>query len=234
MAIEKNNLALWEKVRAVPPTAQKQIGGGRLKGMTDINPMLRIKQLTEQYVVCGIGWYYDITDKQLYSGGGDEISAHIQINLFVKENGEWSKPIQGIGGSMFVSMEKNGLYTNDEALKMALTDALSVSCKALGMGADTYWSGDNTKYTKGKVELSKKDKDLVEKWGITLEKVAFFYHKGVSEVTSEDIQNAVEMQRKALIKVGKPLPEGEELSSTEAPEVETETEALSNALRGGK
>jgi hypothetical protein len=30
---------------------------------------------------------------------------------------------------------------------MAYTDAISVCCKLLGMGADVYWSGDRTKYT---------------------------------------------------------------------------------------
>ena len=47
---------------------------------------------------------------------------------------------------MFVANETKGLYTSDEAYKMALTDALSVACKALGMGADVYWHG-GTKYT---------------------------------------------------------------------------------------
>lgn len=30
---------------------------------------------------------------------------------------------------------------------MALTDAISVACKALGFGADVYWAKDATKYT---------------------------------------------------------------------------------------
>lgn len=30
---------------------------------------------------------------------------------------------------------------------MALTDALSVACKALGVAADVYWQADKTKYT---------------------------------------------------------------------------------------
>ena len=47
------NLDLYDKVRAVPKEAQKQISGGRLNGMTDINPMWRIKTLTEQFGVCG-------------------------------------------------------------------------------------------------------------------------------------------------------------------------------------
>ena len=57
-------------------------------------------------------------------------------------NGEWTEAIEGTGGSSFVANEKNGLYTSDECFKMAYTDALSVACKSLGMGADVYW-GDS-------------------------------------------------------------------------------------------
>ena len=42
-----NNLDIYEKVRSVPQNAQKEIKAGRLKGMTDINPMWRIQKLTE-------------------------------------------------------------------------------------------------------------------------------------------------------------------------------------------
>ena len=31
---------------------------------------------------------------------------------------------------------------------MALTDAMSVACKALGVAADVYWQADKTKYTR--------------------------------------------------------------------------------------
>ena len=58
-----SNLELWEKVRTCPKEAQKEIKGGRLSGMTDINPVWRMKTLTEQYGPCGIGWYYEIADR---------------------------------------------------------------------------------------------------------------------------------------------------------------------------
>lgn len=145
------NLRIYEAVRSVPDEAQKPIIGGRLKGKTDINPMWRIKCLTEQFGMCGVGWYYEIADKWLENSmASDEISANVKINLYIKQGEEWSKPIVGVGGSMFVSQEKNGIYTNDECYKMALTDAISVACKALGMGADIYWGADNTKYNDGK------------------------------------------------------------------------------------
>ena len=147
------NLELYEKFRKVPETAKKNITGGRLSGMTDINPMWRIKTLTEEFGVCGFGWYYEIVDQWLETTmAKDEITANVKINLYVKRGEEWSKPIVGIGGSMLVANEKKGLYVNDECYKMALTDAISVACRSLGIGADVYWAKDNTKYNDGKKE----------------------------------------------------------------------------------
>ena len=44
-----DNMNLYEAFRAVPKDAQKTIGAGKLKGFTDINPMWRIKLLTETF-----------------------------------------------------------------------------------------------------------------------------------------------------------------------------------------
>lgn len=140
------NLELYEKVRAVPEIARKEIKGGRLKGMTDINPMWRIKTLTEQFGVCGIGWKPEIIRTWLDVGVGNEVVANVEIKLYVKVDGVWSDGIPGVGGSRFVAKETSGLFTDDEAYKKAYTDALSVACKSLGIGADVYWEKDSTKY----------------------------------------------------------------------------------------
>ena len=140
------NMETYNAFAEVPENAQKKIGGGRLKGMTDINPMWRIKMLTERYGACGTGWKYVITDKKIIEGTDGVICVFMDIDLFVKENGEWSEAIVGTGGSQLVAKESKGLYTNDECFKMALTDAISVACKALGMGANVYWQAGRTKY----------------------------------------------------------------------------------------
>lgn len=142
-----DNLHIYNQVREVPDTAKREIQAGRLKGKSDINPMWRIKVLTEQFGPCGVGWKYEITDKRLEQGAGEEIAAFVDINLYIKHSDSWSEAIPGTGGSAFVTKEQRGLHTSDECFKMALTDAISVSCKALGIGADVYWSADNTKYT---------------------------------------------------------------------------------------
>ncbi len=143
-----DNLAIYNAVRSVPDSAKRRIEAGRLKGKTDINPMWRIKALTETFGPCGFGWKYVITDKRLEQGANGEVAAFLDIDLFVKADGVWSDAIPGTGGSAFVAKEKNGLYTSDECFKMALTDAISVACKALGFGADVYWDADRSKYDK--------------------------------------------------------------------------------------
>ena len=65
----------------------------------------------------------------------------------MKVDGQWSEPIEGIGGSkQFGKGQGDGI--NDEAFKMAETDAISVACKKLGMGADVYWQANETKYSR--------------------------------------------------------------------------------------
>lgn len=146
-----NNLDLYNKVRSVPATAQKIIEAGRQKGKTDINPMWRIKVLTEQFGPCGVGWKTEVKRMWLERGANDEVAAFVEIALYVKldgVDGEWSEAIPGLGGSLFIAKEKSGLYTDDDAYKKAYTDAISVACKALGIAADIYYSKDSTKYDK--------------------------------------------------------------------------------------
>ena len=142
------NMRIYDAVRAVPEEAKRAITAGRLKGKTDINPMWRIKALTEHFGPCGDGWGYTIDRLWIEEGAKGEKCAFAMISLWYKrEDGTRSEPVVGIGGNMLVANEKNGLYTSDECYKMALTDAISVACKALGFGADVYWSADRTKYT---------------------------------------------------------------------------------------
>lgn len=162
------NMDIYERVKEVPQDAQKEIKGGRLKGMTDINPMWRIEKLTEVFGACGIGWYTTITEQWIEEGAREEKCAFVKINLFIKQDGEWSKPIEGIGGSSFIAVQNGSLYTSDECYKMAYTDAISVACKALGFGANIYWKKNNeTKYDKVEVNETL-EKKISSEQAITL------------------------------------------------------------------
>lgn len=164
-----DNLEIYSRVCEVPGNAQKKIAAGRLKGFTDINPMWRIKKLTEVFGACGIGWYTDDIKHWLEDGADGTKTAHVTLNLYVKENDEWSKPIFGIGGASYISNEKSGsneksrAYTSDECFKMAYTDALSVACKALGFGANVYWEAGRSKYSSQDTQSAPADEKIDRK-----------------------------------------------------------------------
>ena len=140
------DMALYDKLREVPEDAKKPIKGGKLNGFTDINPMWRIEKLTEVFGPCGFGWVYEIKDQRLQEGANGEVKAFVDINLYVKVGDTMSLPIPGIGGSSFIAIEKSKPVTSDECFKMALTDAIGVAAKALGLGADVYRGCDKSKY----------------------------------------------------------------------------------------
>jgi len=140
-----DNMRFYEASRSVPEEAQKQFNNGSFSG-TDINPMWRIKKLTEMFGPCGVGWYYEVISERS-EAILETVMAIVDLNLYIKVDGEWSKPIFGTGGNTLIRTTKTGPKPSDEGYKMALTDALSVACKALGIGADIYFSKDKTKYT---------------------------------------------------------------------------------------
>ena len=150
----EGNLELYNRVRSVPENALKKIEAGRLKGKSDINPMWRIQCLTREFGPAGFGFTINVSKEWTEVCENGETAVFVDVELCVKKDGEWSKPIHGTGGNKLVSLEKkweNGeqiitQYLDDDAYKKAYTDAISVACKALGIGADVYWEADKTKY----------------------------------------------------------------------------------------
>lgn len=135
----------YKAVSTPDKRALKTIAGGRLKGMTDIKPQWRTQIMTEVYGLCGIGWKYD-KPEFTYQTIGSEVNVTCVLNLYVKVDGEWSAAIPGVGGSKVATMEKSGIYVSDEAEKMAMTDALSVAMKAIGVASDVYLGYSDSKY----------------------------------------------------------------------------------------
>lgn len=172
----KENNYYYNILRDTPTTALKQISAGRLKGMSDINPMWRIQIMTEVFGMCGIGWKYEIT-KQWLETYGKEIKAFCNINLYVRdpETKEWSDAIPGTGGSSFVAVESRGEYVSDECYKMALTDALSVAMKSIGVAADVYFQKGRlleTKYDNAGGQASSNNAELDEAFQLVKPEIA--------------------------------------------------------------
>ena len=86
------NLDLYNSWREVPQNAQKTITGGNLNGKTDINPMWRIKVLTDRFGPVGFGWYTKITEHWTDTetiGGNLERVAWVRLELYIKQGDEW-------------------------------------------------------------------------------------------------------------------------------------------------
>lgn len=137
MEQNSDNMAIFAALGTTPAEVQRTIPAGKLKGFTDINPMWRIKRLTEVFGPCGFGWYVENVRTWTKEGAG-ELACFVQVSLRVKVGGEWSMPIIGIGGNKVVNVNRNGAELNDEAYKSAYTDAISIACKNLGMCSDIY------------------------------------------------------------------------------------------------
>jgi hypothetical protein len=158
------NLNIYNKLRTPEAKALKTITGGRISGMTDIKPQWRVMVMTDTFGVCGVGWKYDNVQFTHQIGANNEICTRCTLDLYVKINGEWSAPIHGVGGNRFSSNEKHGLYVSDEADKMAMTDALSVAMKMIGVGADVYMGYSDSKYYNKSETNNLQDNEDLSDW----------------------------------------------------------------------
>lgn len=154
----QRHLRFYSQGCEVPDDALKPIRAGRLKGMSDVNPMWRMKRMTEIFGPVGFGWKYTI-DRFWTETYGNEVKCFCTVSLFIRdpETQEWSEAIPGTGGSAIVAMESKGPYVNDEGYKMALTDALSIAMKPLGIGGNIWYGPKATGHNESKYEAATRD-----------------------------------------------------------------------------
>ena len=162
----ENTMEIYTQCCSTPQNALKPITAGRLKGMSDINPMYRIQKLTEVFGACGFGWKYTIVNKEIMDGANGEKVAIVDINLYVKWNDEWSEAIPGTGGASFIANERNGAYTSDECV--------DGECEVLTANGWIKFKDYN-----GKDEIAQFDKETSE---ISFTKPTRFIHKVSSDL----------------------------------------------------
>jgi hypothetical protein len=141
-----DNKYIWNLVKQPPKSALKVINAGRLKGKSDINPQWRYEAMTDVFGMCGDGWKYTIDKLWTEPATEGQVFVFAQVSVYIKDpiRHTWTDPIQGIGGSMLISKEKEGLHSSDEGYKMSVTDALGTAMKMIGVAADIYsgkWDG---------------------------------------------------------------------------------------------
>jgi hypothetical protein len=132
------NMDIYESLATPPNDALKPIGFGNLKGKSDINPQWRYEAVTNQFGPCGIGWKFTIDSHWTQPVSTGEVMVYVAISFYYKQGDTWSEPIPAYGGDFLVKKDKNGIHGNDEAMKMAVTDALGTAMKMVGVAADVY------------------------------------------------------------------------------------------------
>lgn len=140
------NMALWDKLAETDPNRTKKITGKKYKG-DSINPNYIYEKLTKEFGPCGIGWGFEVQQQDWKTGLNGEIAHSVLIGLWYKVDGEKSELIPGFGGTIFTGEYSSGLYTDDDATKKSLTDALTKASQLIGMSADIFgglW--DDSKY----------------------------------------------------------------------------------------
>ena len=133
-----NGMEVYDRLAVVPEDARKPIEFGALKGKSDINPQYRIEAMTKEFGLCGIGWKFDILKTETINCPDGQVMIFMTIAAQVKDGDEWSAPAVGYGGDFIIKLEKGQLKPNDEAYKMAETDALGNALKYFGVAASVY------------------------------------------------------------------------------------------------
>jgi hypothetical protein len=133
------NRAIWDLCKTVPSEMCSPIEGGRLSGKTNIKPQWRIQKMTEIFGPVGTGWWYEIIEQKEMAVTDGQVLLFMKIDLYyLLSDAKVSRPIPGVGCAFIIEKEKLGLHVSEYASKSALTDALGIAMKALGVGADVY------------------------------------------------------------------------------------------------
>jgi len=142
----KNTLALWDSVSEVDPLFTRQFTRGSFVG-TSINPTYLAKQATEKFGPMGQGWGLNIVEEKYIDGHpiwtpkeGAPVLAKIhslRVELWYVLDGQKGSVTQ-FGNTTFVGMGHEGMFTDEDAPKKSLTDAMGKCLSLLGFGADIY------------------------------------------------------------------------------------------------
>ena len=149
------NLNIWDAVQATDPKYTKAFNrGGGFKG-TATNATYLAKKATEQFGPCGIGWGVSVVDEQLITGAphmaegaviANDIIHKLHVKFWYVMDGVRGE-IEQFGQTQMVGKNKNGFYTDEEAPKKSMTDAMSKCLSLLGFSADIHLGlYDDNKY----------------------------------------------------------------------------------------
>ena len=149
------SMELWNAVAVTNPNFVKSFTrGGGFSG-TAINATYQAQKATETFGPCGIGWGLDILEERYQDGApllqgeavvGHEVIHVLRVKLWYVHQGKHGEVIH-FGQTPFVGRNKNGFFTDEEAPKKSMTDAMSKCLSLIGFSADVHLGlYDDNKY----------------------------------------------------------------------------------------
>lgn len=217
-----SNTAIWDAVQATDPRFTKGFSrSGGFKG-TATNATYLARKATEQFGPMGTGWGLNVLDETLLQGApvmaDGVVVGHVQVHrvharLWYVLDGKRGE-IEQFGQTEFVGRNKNGWFTDEEAPKKSLTDAMTKCLSLLGFSADIHLGlYDDNKYVAGLREQFAEPPEGVE-WLDAIEGASSVDElnkladelrtANLSEVTLKAVRRAWAARAKAL-----PKPEGQ-------------------------
>jgi hypothetical protein len=143
--VTTDNLALWKAVERTPKEHTKAITGKAYKG-TSPKPHYLVHKATETFGPCGIGWGFNILSERI-ADGSEGVKIHIAlVRVWYKWNGETGE-VEHMGQTVFSGKNKNGAFTDEDAPKKSVTDALVKALSMIGFAGDIFMGRyDDSKY----------------------------------------------------------------------------------------
>jgi len=149
------SMELWNAVAVTNPNFVKSFTrGGGFSG-TAINATYQAQKATETFGPCGIGWGVEILEERYQDGApliqdgaviGKEVIHVLRVKLWYIHQGKRGEVIH-FGQTTFVGHNKNGFFTDEEAPKKSMTDAMSKCLSLIGFSADVHLGlYDDNKY----------------------------------------------------------------------------------------
>lgn len=143
-----DNLKLWQAVEKTDPKYTKSFSrAGGFSG-TAINATYLLRKATELWGPYGAQWGASVEDER-YVPGADGTIIHVLRIKFTYPGGSFP----AYGQTTFVGQNKHGFFTDEEAPKKSLTDALTKALSMLGFSADVFLGlYDDNKYVNDRKE----------------------------------------------------------------------------------
>lgn len=145
-----SNLAIWKVVEQTAPSATKVANlGGR--AVTSINATYMVQRATELFGPAGQGWGWEVIEERFDKGAPifiiaddktrqqvcDEIMHTIKLKLWYLRDGQRCE-VMHYGHTPYIQSSKYGPYTDYDAPKKSLTDAIKKCLSMLGFSADVF------------------------------------------------------------------------------------------------